>query len=73
MLAISIFFFYVFIFRYIPKKMDQAEEGSGIYIFEAITFVFTYIMALWCLAKTFFSNPGYVKDFFYSVKLDDGE
>ena len=63
MLGISMFLCWRFIY-YIKEKIE--DESSFVYYLEASLFLLTYFMALWSLAKTFFGNPGYVKDYFWS-------
>ena len=71
MLIISMVLFWRFMFHYVVKKIDT--DDSFLYYFEAVVFIWSYIMAIWCLAKTYFGNPGYVKDYYFSVKLEDSE
>lgn len=73
-LAIEAYFFYVFCIDYAQKQFEtlsQDDFGGKIKIsVEMILVLVLQLMSVMSLFALFFGNPGYVTDFFRSVKDD---
>ena len=75
-LSISIFLFVTFMNQFVIKKVKG--EDKYLHYFIGVFFTWSYMMAIWCLIKTYFGNPGYVSDYYYShwdggAAADQGE
>ena len=61
-------FFYYFVVKYIPMKLDEEPDEKIKFYSLATLFTILDIMSIWSLLKTYLSNPGYVSDYFTSLK-----
>ena len=55
--------------KYIPYKLEEEPGSAFRYYSLAALFTFLDLMSMWSLLKVFFSNPGYVSDYFKSIQI----